>query len=361
MKRSNVGKMLSCLVVLLLVLSSFGYSVTYTHTEIQSVDEYGDGNHPDLLTDNKVTVEGIILNRSDFMLDAEPNQYFPGPGAGAMWQIYIQGEGDDHAGTAVWMGQCYDHIPFGDGIYSDPNWLNEIYCLNHDPCTGYEFAPGDRVRVTGLLKSYKGKTNINEHHDTDPANNLTIELVEAGVGLPQPEVIDLNDVKYDSGPNFDEYIFDANRLTGCEYYQARLVRISDVNIVNPENWGPDYTDETETITIKDTNGLTFPVKLGIGYGFSRFSCPTGQIDIVGIFDQEPPAPPYPPDPKSGYRIWVPNYDGNGKVLTDRGYARYNLPGEINRDGKVDFIDFAWLADNWLECVPGTGACGGGTD
>ena len=54
-----------------------------------------------------------------------------------------------------------------------------------------------------------------------------------------------------------------------------------------------------------------------------------------------------------------NYDGNGRVLTDRAYGRYNLPGEINKDGKVDMFDFAWLVDNWLECVPGSGACGGG--
>lgn len=353
MKNSNAVRVFSCLAALLLVLSSFVYGDT--HREVQSVDEDGDGNHPDLLTWNKVTVEGIILNRSDFMLDATPDQN--SEDVGAMWQIYIQGEGDDHAATAVWMGQCYNNLPFGDGTYSDPNWLNELYRLSHDPCTGYEFAPGDRVRVTGLLKFYKGKTNINERHSTNQDRDLTIELIEAGVGRSQPEVITLDDVKDSS----DNYIFDHTRLTGCEYYQGRLVRIRDVNIVNPENWGPDYTDETETIAIKDTNGLTFPVKLGIGYGFSRFPCPTGQIGIIGIFDQEPPAPPYPPDPKSGYRIWVPNYDGNGKVLTDRGYARYNLPGEINRDGKVDFVDFAWLADNWLECVPGSGACGGGNE
>jgi len=341
MKRLIVGK--TFFVVLLLVLSSFVYGDT--HREVQSVDEYGDGNHPALLTSDKVTVEGIILNRPDFMLDAEPNQYFTGDGAGAMWQIYIQGEGDDHAGTAVWMGQCYSNLPFGDGTYSDPDWLNELYRLSHDPSTGYEFAPGDRVRVTGLLKFYGGKTNINERHSTDPDRDFTIELIEAGVGRPQPEVITLDDVKDGS----DNFIFDPNREFGCEYYQGCLVKINDVNFVDANSWGPDAA-----LTITDGQ-KTFPVKLGIGWGIRPDSNNLVEpFDVVGIFDQEGGL-------KDNYRIWVLNYDGNGRVLTDRGYARYNLPGEINKDGKVDMFDFAWLADNWLDCVVGTGACGGSND
>jgi len=342
MKNSNVVKLFSYLVVLLLVLSSLVYGDTYTHTQIQSVDEDGYGTHPDLDTSNKVTVEGIILNRPDFMSDATPDE--GASDVGAMWQIYIQGEGDDHAATAVWMGQCYDNV-WGSGTYTNQEWLDEIYRVSHNPSTGYEFAPGDRVRVTGLLKFYGGKTNINERHNTDPANDLTIELVEAAVGLPQLEVITLDDVKDDS----NDFIFDSNREFGCEYYQGRLVKIKDVNFVDASSWGPGAEME-----ITDGN-KTFPLKLGIGSGFRAGSNNlTEPFDVVGIFDQEGGL-------KDNYRIWVLNYDGNGKVLTDRGYARYNLPGEINRDGKVDFIDFAWLADNWLKCAPGSGACGGGAD
>jgi len=342
MKSSNVAKVFSCLVVLLLALSSFAYADT--HQYVQYVDSDGYGDHPDLQTTNKVTVEGIILNRPDFMLDATPDQNYPGPGPGAMWQIYIQGEGEDHAATAIWIGQCYDNIG-GDGTYTNQEWLNEIYRLSHDPCSGYEFAPGDRVRVTGLLKFFNGKTNINERHSTDPTYDLTIELVEPGVGLPQPEVITLDDVKDEN----DDFIFYPSRDGGCEYYQGRLVKINDVWFVDANSWAPDAT-----LTI--TNGQkTFPLKLGIGWGIHPGSNNlTEPFDVVGIFDQEG-------DSKGDYRLWVPNYDGNGKVLTDRAYARYNLPGEINRDGKVDFVDFAWLADHWLDCVPGTGACGGGSD
>ena len=344
MKGSNVLRVLSCLFVYM--LTSGGFTYADTHRQVQSVDTDGYGNHPDLLTFNKVTVEGIILNRPDFMLDATPNENAP-YGPGASWQIYIQGEGDDHAGTAVWMGQCYDNIPGGDGTYTDQEWLDEIYRLNHDPSTGYEFAPGDRVRVTGLLKFYKGKTNINERHSTDTNNDLTLELVEPAVGLPQPEVLTLDDVK----DGDDNFIFDPNRLVGCEYYQGRLVKINNVRFVDANSWGPDAEMQV-------TDGQkTFPVKLGIGWGIRQGSNNlTKPFDVIGIFDQESSAYMVCND---GYRVWVMNYDGNGRVLTDRAYGRYNLPGEINKNGKVDMFDFAWLADNWLECVPGSGACGGG--
>lgn len=344
MKGLNVSRVLFCLVVYLLTLGSFVYADT--HQEVQAIDIDGYGTHLDLFTSNKVAIEGIILNRPDFMLDATPNEDAPF-GPGASWQIYIQGEGNDHAGTAVWMGQCYDNIPGGDGIYTNQEWLDEIYRLSHDPFSGYEFAPGDRVRVGGLLKFYTGKTNINERHSSDPSNDLTIELVEPAVGLPQPEVITLDDVK-DGNDNF---IFDPNRLTGCEYYQGRLVKINNVRFVDANSWGPDAE-------MQITDGQkTFPVKLGIGWGIRPGSNNlTEPFDVIGIFDQESSAYMVCND---GYRIWVTNYDGNGRVLTDRAYGRYNLPGEINKDGKVDMFDFAWLVDNWLECVPGSGACGGG--
>jgi hypothetical protein len=45
------------------------------------------------------------------------------------------------------------------------------------------------------------------------------------------------------------------------------------------------------------------------------------------------------------------------VLTDRGHKRGNLPGDINTDYKVDFIDFAEFAENWLQQRAGLSCCG----
>lgn len=311
-----------------------------THWQLQAVDEDGKGTYNSEDDTDKVILRGIVLNNPEEILDLAPGA--PAP-MGGQWQIYIQGEGSDHAGTAVWLGQYYSKVSSSDD-YTDEELLGEMCRINTDPNTGYIFNVGDRVKVTGWYKFYKGKTNVNEKHEKDPFFDFEIELVKPAVGLPQPEAITLNQVKDIN----DNYIFDSSRLTGCEYYQARLIRVEDVNVVNPENWGPG-----NTVTIIDSNGLTFPVLLGIGGGFTRYDCPVGQIDVIGIFDQESSGYMIC---KDGYRIWVPNYDGNGLVLTDRGHKRGNLPGDINADFKVDFIDFAEMAADWLECAPGLGEC-----
>ena len=314
-------------------------ALSATHEEIQAVDADGYGSHPDLLTTNKVTVEGVVLNRPEYMLDSTPDYDNPEGGLGGQWQIFIQGSMDDHAGTAVWMGQNYDNVWGGDGMYTDPNWTYELYKLRHDFSTGYEINPGDKVRVTGLLKFYKGKTNINERHSVSPANDIEIELIEASVGLPQPEVVSLSELVDEN----NDPIFTADRDYGCEYYQSRLVRINDVNIVNCEEWAPG-----NMVVIQDSTGRTFDVKLGRGPGFTDFECPSDQIDVIGIFNQESS------DMwvcKDGYQIWVVNYDGNGEVLTDYGFPDNRLPGDLDMNGEVNFSDFAELADNWLEEHP----------
>ncbi len=308
-----------------------------THWEFQAVDSDGEGTYDDT---DKVIITGIALNNPEEMLD-------PTPGApaylGGQWQIYIQGEWDDHAGTAIYFGQYYARVG-GSGNYTDEQLLSELCRINHDPNTDYTFAAGDRVKVTGWYKFYNGKTNVNEQHQVEPMFDFEVELLKPAVGLPQPELITLDMVKDVN----DQYIFDQTRLTGCEYYQARLVRVDDVNIVDPNYWGPD-----ETATIRDNTGRTFPVKLGIGDGFTRYTCPTGQIDVIAIFDQECSSKPY----TGGYRLWVTNYDGNGLVLADRGHKRGNLPGDINADYTVDFYDFAELAGNWLQQRAGLSGCG----
>ncbi len=266
---------------------------------------------------------------------------------GGRWQIWIQGEGTDHAGTACWMGQNYSNGPGDPGNnYTNQQWLSEICRLNHDPNTRYVFRAGDRVRVTGTYLFYAGENNINENHDIDPLFDFKVELVKPAVGLSQPEEIQISNLK-DAANN---YIFDATRLTGDEYYQGRLVRIGSVHITNPQNWGPG-----NTITIADANGLTFPVLLGLGNGIARYACPSGQIDAIGILDQEGTG--YPPNLKGGYRLLVLNYDGNGLVLGDTGHPRGNLLGDINKDYIVDFKDFAEFANNWLKSTAGLYGCG----
>ena len=303
-----------------------------THWQLQAVDENGIGTYT---ATDKVAITGIILNNPEEMLDPTPSDV----GMGGQWQIFIQGETDpngrpDHAGTAVWFGQNYSNVSSSDD-YTDAELLEELYRINRDPNSGYVFQAGDRVKVTGYYKFFKGKININEQHEKDPQFDFTIELLQPAVGLPTPEVITLDELK----DEFDNYIFDPNRLTGPEYYQARRVRLNNVTIIDPENWKPNGE-----ITVMDENGLTFPVKLGIGRGFGRYACPDGPIDVIGIMNQES-AQFFPCI--DGYHLWVVNYDGNGRALTDRGRPRGNLPGDVNGDYRVDLLDFAELAADWL--------------
>ncbi len=320
-----------------------------THWDFQAVDSDGFFTYSGPLV---VTLEGIILNSPEEMLD-------PTPGApdfmGGQWQMFIQGEKkpdgtDDHAGTALWMGQNYGKmsgLAHPDDSYTDEEWVAELCRLNHDPASGYLFTPGDRVRVTGHWGFHKGKNNINETSDKTPEYDFTIELLEAGVGLPQPEPnTTLDDFKDED----DKFIFDDSRLTGCEYYQGRLVRVNDVSFTtDPNQW-----DANATLEIPDGT-KTFPVKLGIGSGIYPGSNNLADtFDVVGIMDQENDVnnPPF----DNGYRIWVTNYDGNGLVLRDRGYRRGNLPGDINTDGRVDLLDFAMITADWLLTTPGIGDC-----
>jgi len=351
MKWSNVWKMSVFVAILLFFPSAAAFSQTVAdvnHWELQAVDANGEGTYED---SELVILEGVIINNPEEMLDptADYSAQYTMWYMGGMWQMFIQGEGNDHAGTALWMGQNYGNLPWfhdPNRNYTNEEWANELCRLNHDPNTGYKFNMGDRVRVTGRYKFYGGKTNINENHNNNPSFNFTVCLLEPAVGLPEPEVIDLNDIK-DANDNF---IFDQTRTTGCEYYQGRLVRINDVSFVDANEWGPD-----EMITITDGT-KTFPVHLGIGRGiYAGSNNLADTFDVIGIMNQE--ATGNPPDCTAGYEIWVVNYDGNRMVLTDRGYSRGNLSGDINGDGKVDFKDFAEFAAGWLECRTGLCDCG----
>ncbi len=89
------------IVAALLALTAFGVAsanatvAEVAHSEFQAVD--AGGEHTYSATD-KVTLEGILLHSPADMLDPTPDdtitQMF---NLGGAWQIFFQGEGDDHA------------------------------------------------------------------------------------------------------------------------------------------------------------------------------------------------------------------------------------------------------------------------
>jgi hypothetical protein len=297
-----------------------------THSEFQAVNAAGE--HVYNATD-MVALEGILLHNPADMLNPAPNENITETfNIGGQWQIFFQGEGEDHAGTAVWLGQLYNNLPWvsPDGGYSNEEFMSELSRLN-----AAQFSPGDRIRVTGYYLSYNGKLNINEQHNKYPDHDFTIELLERGVGLPRPEVVTLEDLKN----NDDEFIFDPDRQSGCEYYQARLIKIEDVYFADANEWGP-----SGNLTITD-GSRSFPVKLGRGSGIYAGSNNLSEtFDVIGIMDQESP------DLINGYRLYVMNYDGNGSVLAAREHRRADRPGDINLNGVVDINDFTRLLEDW---------------
>ena len=299
-----------------------------THSEFQAINTQGEQIYT---ATEKVVLEGILLHNPADMLDPKPNdtvtQLFNISG---QWQIFFQGEGEDHAGTAVWLGQLYNNLPWvaSDGGYTNEEFVAELSRLN-----AAQFSPGDRIRVTGYYLSYNGKLNVNEQHNKNPDHDFTIELLERGVGLPRPEVVTLDDLK-DADDNF---VFDPTRETGCERYQARLIKIENVAFAEANDWRPDG-EVLITDSVK-----TFPVKLGRGNGiYAGSNNLTEPFDIIGIIDQESP------NLIDGYRLYVMNYDGNGSVLASREHRRADKPADHNLDGIVDYDDMDELIDDWLQ-------------
>jgi hypothetical protein len=302
-----------------------------THSQFQAVDVTGG------LTYNvteKVILEGIVLNNPGDMLDLTPDDSITQMyNLGAQWQFFFQGEGNDHAGTAVYMAQLYNNLPWiVTGGYSNQAFIAELNRLN-----AAKFSPGDRIRVTGRYLGYKGKNNINEQHNINTNYNFTIEPVKKGVGLPRPEMVTLNQLK----DAVDNFIFDPARQSGCEYYQGRLVKVKNVYFVDPNAvnkiWGPNAT-----FTV--TDGIkTFPILLGRGNGiYAGSNNLTEPFDVIGIMDQESSSTDF----KNGYKIWVMNYDGNGQVLASREHRQADKPGDINLDGSVNLDDVYKLLEDY---------------
>jgi len=284
-------------------------SMDYTlHSDYQAVDAEGMATFPLV---EPIKVRGILLNAPEYMLDTAP-------GApvfiGGQWQVFVQAvdwpdtaaDDDDFGGTCLWLGQYIGRVTGNHpaGSYDDQEFQAEMDRLNYDPLTGHFFRPGDlvevRARAPGL--AYRGKTNINEQHSKVPEADFDLVLVEPGVGLPEPELVTLSDLK-DAD---DDFIFDASRTTGCERYQGALVAIQDVTFVDDGAWGAGAAME-----ITDGTGRTFPVILGLHPGFSEMGPPVGAFTVVGIMDQE--------DSdggdglKDGYRLWLMRYDGSDVI------------------------------------------------
>ncbi len=283
---------------------------------------------------------GVVVNNPEEMLDSTPAYAPNGPiwNMGGQWQIGIQAvdtvqtPGEllgDAGGALLWVGQNYGnhvwHFPDASYSYTDSEWLDEMSRLNYplDEATGEPvndpLRKGDliEVRARGGL-AYRGKFNVNEQHDNDPAYDFDIVLLARDVAV-EPIPLTLSDVKDTANLEY----FDPNRQSGGELYQARYVQLEDVQVLDASGWG-----RYGRITVSDGEGRTFPVRLGVSSCWDTSSVPVGTFDLVGLFDQDSSSG------KDGYQMWT------------FGLHEFLLDADANADGFVGSADLDIVRANW---------------
>lgn len=326
---------MNLLIVFLAALPLFAASQaaaqTETHWHLQSVTTNGTsawaGSHP-------FTLHGVILNDPEEMLDPTFNTNAVAQGVmGGQWQIFIQAVyTNDRGGTALWMGQNYGSLPWipDDVFYDEAAWSNEMQRVNFDG--NHRFRAGDLVEVTARMSLFfGGKRNVNEAHSTNTANDFSIHLLQAGYGLPDPEVITLADL-VTSGTN---QIFDATRQSGGELYQGMRVRLEGIrfttNYFGTNGWGKTAWGQRRC-TVTDGEGRFFTLRMPLK---DLGPMPDDWFSATGILNQESGSGT---DGRSGYELFVQEigptlrtFEAGGRLFVywSGAYTNYTLEYTTN--------------------------------
>lgn len=267
-----------------------------TNEEFQAVTATGTSAwNSDHTINYPITITGILLNNYEDMLDStwDPDAVEDGV-MGAQWQIFIQGTGvgedEDHAGTALWMGQNYDSLGQGVGTYDYTAWTSEMNRLNYDATTGHQFRQGDLVEVTvNASKFFGGKRNINEDHNTATSKDFSIRWISSVPnGLPAAKDITLSDLYLDpSNPeyNSDYPMFDQTRNSGAEKYQGMYVHLTGLTLTDASGWNETAWGLRLCTVTDDPNNpeRTFTLRMPL---CDLGDAPTGEFDVYGIINQE---------------------------------------------------------------------------
>lgn len=222
-----------------------------THWDLQAVNSTG---YPMRVEAFPFSIQGVILNDPEEMLDMTYNPGASGPSNGGQYQLFIQATAaGDRGGTALYMSQM-SFIPGNN--YDEPTWSNEMQRVRYDG-NSRKFRKGDLVEVTARKALfYNGKLNINEGHLKSVEYDFDIALVRPNTVLPQAEALTLEDLK-DAD---DRAIFDATRATGGEHYQGMRVRIDGIRLATTNGWGQTVWSN-RICTAADGTGRTLPLRM----------------------------------------------------------------------------------------------------
>jgi hypothetical protein len=248
---------------------------TVSHWDLQAVTSTGTSAWVESFP---FTIQGVILNDPEEMLDPAYNPGASGPSNGGQYQLFIQAvAAGDRGGTALYMSQ----MSFIAGNnYNETEWSNEMQRVRFDG-NGRKFRKGDLVEVTARKSLfYNGKRNINEAHRKLEENNFDVALVRPNVVLPQAEPLTLADLK---NPD-DSAIFDAARATGGEHYQGMRVRIDGIRLATTNGWGQaNWSDRI--CTAADDTGRTLALRLPLT-DLGAVPATSTWFSAIGILNQE---------------------------------------------------------------------------
>lgn len=233
---------------------------------------------------------GVVLNNTEDYLDPTP-AFDSGVhlfNLGGQAQIYVQaipgyGVAGDFGGVGCWMGQNYGNMPWNADpsfSYTNAQWTAELGRLGFNGGDGVTepLRAGDLVEIRANMGlQYEGVMNVNEAHNTNPANDFDVVVLQRNYGLPSPATLSLSDLKYAD----NSFIFDATRQGGGEHYQGTLIDLQDVWVTSATSWASD-SDITVTDGVR-----TFDVYLGLNPSFdgTELFVVGEHFNVVGILDQ----------------------------------------------------------------------------
>ncbi len=135
-------------------------------------------------------------------------------------------------------------------------------------------AIGDEVQAMGLVGGYNGLTQVLD---------LTMLTVVASPGAPAPTVVTLADM-----------------IANGEAYEAQLLRVNGVSLVDPLGWPASGSHAT----IQITDGVdTFDLRIDRDSDLDENAAPTGSFDLIGVMGQYDTTLPW----DTGYQIQPRTY------------------------------------------------------
>ncbi len=256
----------SCLFLVVCVSVSYGFDSIWS---TQVVDVTGTGIYSAISSSTQtVSIRGVALNAS--------TEYLPAAAAWgpAIFQVYVQSLEAPRGGIALFEG------------YFSGNVGADFLALGIEA--------GDIVEATGLLANNAGKVNMNSRHGA--VDTFTLKIAQKSAGIPDPiEIPSIADCNFfdttDTVAGENQY-----RRKGGELYQAQWSVLKGVHLQSG-TWA-----NGETVVITDSSGGTLDMLLSAMGDFTGATVPTGNFDVVGLFDQEDGNSDG--DFHDGYRIWV---------------------------------------------------------